>query len=349
MLVGTGLLLVAALLGGCGGNVGSPPADSGASSSSTAPGVAAGTMPSPTVSGVPGNEATAPVARVEAAVRQYLEARDRALVPGGAYTELVALLCPGSPAAAMEPAVARGRAAVAADAGLCCAAAATTVEMGAGSATFYAGEQPVEPARAIAEGTGAPDDESASGGLRAVAVAAATTDLTWSDLSTSAVRQDHVLLLSLVQGRWLVYDDRYAEARLAEWLTAGGAGAAQVGWARNWAAQARRTFRLAATPESTVHGFVALLDRRRYPEANLLLDPSFGGTAQGMGMWLHSIRVVAVDRESQTDASDARLRVTVTVSARPSPWNDGENVRWFTMVRRTATGPWRISAIDSGP
>ncbi len=277
------------------------------------------------------------------AVRDYLATRDRALVPGGTFTELTGMLCPGSPAEAQEPAVARGRAVLAARSGLCCADVSTGVDVTPGAVAFYAGAVPVAPADV--PGKCAEDTP----GLRATVVATVVGRFTWSDLSTTAVREDHVLVLAWTGEHWSVFDDRYAEARLAGWLEAGGAGAQRVREARRWAARAERTRRLATTPEAAVRSFVTLLDRRRYPEADLLLAPAFGGTAEGMGMWLDNVRVVGLRQVERSSSGQSRLLVTLDVEARPSPWNEGKNLRWFTLVRNGESGPWRISAIDSGP
>jgi hypothetical protein len=220
--------------------------------------------------------------------------------------------------------------------------------MAGAAVAFYRGTEPLEPGRVPAMACDASGDLPGEV-LRAVAVASCRSRFTWSDLSTTTLRQDHVILLAPSRGRWCVYSDRYQEPRLAGWLRAGGAGTQQVRWAQTWATLAQQVRHSARTPQSAVRRFIEMLDERRYPEAGLLLDPAFGGTAQGMGMWLKSVHVVAI-RPAAEDGGEVRLLVTLDVQARPSPWNDGENVRWFTLVRRgSASNPWRISAIVSGP
>jgi hypothetical protein len=97
-----------------------------------------------------------------------------------------------------------------------------------------------------------------------------------------------------------------------------------------------------------VRAFVFLLGVRRYPQAGLCLSPAFGGTAQAMGATLRSIRFVSAARFAMPSPTRTVLRVIVRVRPRLAVWNNGLNVRFFTLSRGVG-GVWRISALDTGP
>jgi hypothetical protein len=281
------------------------------------------------------------VAGVRAAVERYLAARDRVLVPGADLSDLVRRLRPGSPASRQELPIALGRTILAARAGVSYATARTRTGVAAGAVSLYDRATPL-PAGAAAVRALTEDG-------RAVVVASGESRFTFSDLSRVTVREDHVVVLSPSARGWRVFSDQYAEPALAAWLRAGGASPAQVRAARVWAAQAAQARRESVTPVSTVRAFVAALDARRYAVADLFLDPAFGGTAQGMAMWLESIRFESARPFGATTATEVHLRVALQVRARASSWNPGGNERFVTLTRRSAGEPWRIGAMDSGP
>jgi hypothetical protein len=341
---GAGALLLtgAALLslGACGGPAASTAACS--SSASASPGIVlASGDTAATSAGGTSHAGEDVVAGVRAAVERYLAARDRVLVPGADIRDLVRCLRPGSPAGRQEPRVAAGRTILAARAGVSYATARTEAAVAAGAVSLYDGATPLA--------TGAAAVRALTEDGRAVVVASCESRFTLSDLTALTVREDHVVVLSPSAQGWRVFSDQYAAPALAAWLRAGGASLPQVRAARVWATQAAQARRRSVTPVSTVRAFVAALDARRYPQADLFLDPAFGGTAQGMAMWLESIRFESARPFGVATTTEAHLRVTLQVRPRASSWNSGANERFVTLTRRTAGEPWRIGALHSGP
>ena len=281
--------------------------------------------------------AQAPAKAVADAARAYLVARDQAVLAGAALHILTLRLQPGSPAAAAEPLVATGRALVAARRGALCVGASTRV--GLGSVAFFQGAEPVAASHA-------------SGGAahtRAEVVAHVLSRITAADGTRQTLVTDHVLTLLADQtGGWLVYEDDYVDPQQAEALAAAGAPGWQVSAARQRVRDLARVRLASVTPAGAVRAFVSLLGARRYLDAGLCLSPAFDGTGRAVGATLRSVRLVATAPFAAPSPARTVLRVTLRVRPRFALWNNGLNVRFFTLTR-VPGGAWRISAIDTGP
>jgi hypothetical protein len=281
----------------------------------------------------------APAEAAADAARAYLVSRDLAAVAGARQGRLMERLWPGSPAAAVEPLVATGRALVAARRGMLCVGAKTHVSLG--PVAFFQGAEPVTASQVSTAGDAV---------TRAEVVCRASSTLTTSDGAQHTAVVDHVLmLLAAGPGTWLVYEDDYADPQQAEALAAAGAPSLQV-----WAAHQRvrdmaRVRRASATAVGTVRAFVSLLNARRYLEAGFCLSPGFGGTARAMGATFRAIRVATAVPSGPSSSTRTVLRVTLRVQPRLALWNAGPNVRFITLERAGVGKPWRISAIDTGP
>ena len=320
-------LLLSGALAACGGSGGAP---------TGSPTGAATLSPAVTASPEPGAaSADAVVGRV---VRDYLTTRDSALVPGAAADSLPRCLVPGSPAAAVEPLVAKGRVLVKAQAGLQYVGTATRIALQ--PASFYRGADPVTPAEATS---------GRSGVSRAVLWARAVSLLNVSDGTSERVVTDHIITVLAVGGAWRVFEDDYFEDRQVTYLVAGGASEWQVGVATELKAQFDRARRASSAPETALRSFVGLLNAREYVEANFYLSPRYGGTAQGIGRTLRSIRFVSAKPSGTPTADKVVLLATLQVTPRLALWNEGINERFITLERAGGGSAWRITAIDTGP
>ena len=280
--------------------------------------------------------APAPAKAVADAARAYLVARDQAVLAGASPNMLAPRLQVGSPAAAVEPLVARGRVLVAGRSGALYVGAETRVSLG--PVAFFQGAQPVTMSLV-----------SAGAHTRAEVVARTSSLITAADGTRQALLAEHVLTLVVDRaGAWLVYQDDYVDRQQAEALAAAGAPSWQVAAARQRVSDLVHLRRASATPVGAVRAFVFLLGVRRYPQAGLCLSPAFGGTAQAMGATLRSIRFVLAARFAMPSPTRTVLRVIVRVRSRLAVWNNGLNVRFFTLSRGVG-GVWRISALDTGP
>ena len=292
----------------------------------------------PSASPAASTAAPAQVAAADAA-HAYLIARDLAIVAGTDQDQLVERLQPGSPAVAVEPLVATGRALLEAQRGTQYVDAVTRVSLG--PFAFFQGAEPV---------TASAISPSGHPVTRAEVVCQTLSRLTTADGSQRAVVTDHIVtLVAAASGKWLVYEDDYVDRQQAEWLAAAGAPNWQV-----WAAHQRvkdlaRVRRASATAVGAVRAFVDLLHARRYLEAGFCLGPGFGGTAQGVGATLRDISFIAAAQSGTPSPARTVLRVTLRVRPRLALWNEGVNVRFFTLDRQGVSGPWRITAIDTGP
>ena len=279
----------------------------------------------------------APAQAVTDAARAYLVARDQAVLAGAQPDALAAWLRPGSPAAAVEPLVATGRALVVARHGALYVDALTRVSPG--PVAFFQGTQPVMASR-VSMGRGL---------TRAEVICRTSTRLTAADGTRQILLADHVLtLVAGSSGAWLVYQDDYVDAQQAEALAAAGAPSWQVRAAHQRVRDLARVRRASATATGTMRAFISLLGARRYVEAGLCLDPAFGGTARALGATLRSVRLVSAVPNGSSSPTKTVLRVTLRVQSRLALWNEGLNVRFVTL-KRAAGGAWRISAIDTGP
>lgn len=281
--------------------------------------------------------AQAPAKAVADAARGYLIARDQAAVAGAAPNMLALRLQAGSPAAAVEPLAATGRTLVAAGRGTLYVGALTHV--GLGPVAFFQGTEPV-----VASHVSAVD-----AGARAEVVARVSSRVTAADGSQRTLLADHVVtLVADKAGVWLVYQDEYADPQQAEALAAAGAPSWQVSAADKRVADLARVRRASATATGAVRAFISLLGTRRYVEAGFCLSSAFGGTARAMGATLRTVRLVSAAPFAAPSPTRTVLRVTLRVRARIAVWNDGLNVRFFTLTRAPG-GAWRIGAIDTGP
>ena len=279
----------------------------------------------------------APAQAVSAAARAYLVSRDLAALAGGA-TGGVQLLQPGSPAAAAEPLVATGRAIVAAGQGGLFVAARTT--LAAGPVAFFQGTGPVTASHLSFGGDAV---------TRAEIVCRVSSVFTAADGRRHAAVVDHALtLLGTAAGKWLVYEDDYADPLQAEALSAAGAPMWQVRAARQRVADLARVRLASETAAGAVRAFVSLLNAGRYVEAGFCLEPGFG-TARAMGATLRSVHIEAMAPSTGASATRGVLRIVLRVRPRLALWNAGLNVRFVTLQRPRAGDPWRISAIDTGP
>ena len=319
------VLLAAALLGGCGA------AADPASTSSPAAAPTRGASHSAVA-------APSPDAAVEQAAQGYLTGRAQALVPGSAEALSVCLL-PGSPAAAAEPFVAAGRILLFAECGVEVVAVASIADTAAAPPAFYHGSEPVTAASLTLQEPGL---------VRAIVFATVTSGLTLSDGRLLEEASEHVLTLILIRGKWRVFRDRYLDARQAAWLAAGGASGRQVAAARARRTAYQRSRRVAAIPEGAVREFVRLLGAGRYTDADLYLAFAFHGTAEGMGSTLRSVRLLTLHTKGKPSDGKATVVAGLQVEPRLSLWNDGLNVRFFSL-ERGAYGAWRIVGISSGP
>ena len=281
----------------------------------------------------------APAQAAADAARAYLVSRDLGAVAGARRDRLLKWLQPGSPAAAVEPLVAAGRALVAARRGMLYVGATTDVSLG--PVAFFQGSEPVTAAHISFAGEAV---------ARAEIVCQTSSSLTSADGVHHTVVADHALtLIAAGPGPWLVYEDDYADPQQAEALAAAGASSWQVWAARQRVRDAARVRRACTTADGTVRAFFSLLDAGRYLEAGFCLSPDFGGTARAMGATLRSIRLVAAAPSGPSSATRTVLRVTLRVQPRLALWNAGLNVRFITLERAGAAEPWRIGAINTGP
>jgi hypothetical protein len=281
----------------------------------------------------------APAQTVADAARAYLIARDQAVVAGTRPDQLSEWLQPGSPVAAVEPLVARGRSLVAARQGTLTVSATTRVSLG--SVAFFQGAEPV---------TASHIAFSSDAVTRAEVVCRTSSRLTTADAAEQTIVADHVLtLVAGATGTWLVYEDDYVDPQQAEALAAAGAPSWQVSAAHQRVRDLARVRRASSSAAGAVRVFVSLLEARRYVEAGFCLGPGFGGTARAMGATLRAIRLVGAVPSGLSSPIKAVLRATLRVQPRLALWTAGLNVRFITLERGGTGDPWRIVAIDTGP